>query len=334
MSTTATSEAVVPVPSIPRFAVRTPYARRIPLRTLALAAILVVGTGAKRGGTRSEPCPDGRFLAAQGLPALGAASTTPPLVVLEGTQVSIPDLCAPARVKRTAKRQGTVLQAVWPHCGDLPGKVRLRATIEPGCGTMTGTLRDARAKLNATFAAALSACGDGTIDRGGGEACDGTGCAPDTHCADDCTACLPDPTTSTTSTTHTTSSTSTTTSTTSTTVPGEVNVCIPDLAEDHTGEAAVSIAFGGTVLKATYAPRCLRVSAGTEVTFVGEFDHHPLAGGVVVDGVATLDPASPFFPTTSTGSSKPFVLDTPGTYGFYCTIHVEVGMVGAVFVVP
>jgi plastocyanin len=314
--------------------VRTPYPRRIPLRALALAAILVVGTAAKRGGTRPEACPDGRFLAAQGLPALGAAAATPQLVVLAGTEVSIPDLCAPARVKRAAKRQGTVLQAVWPHCGDLPGKVRLRATIAPGCAAMTGTLRDARAKLQTTFTAALSTCGDRVVDPGRGEACDGTGCAPDTHCTDDCTACAPDPTTSTTSSSRTTSSTSTTSSTTSTTVPGEVNVCIPDLAEDHTGEAAVSIAFGGTLLKAAYAPRCLRVSAGTEVTFVGEFIHHPLAGGEVLDGIATLDPTSPFSPTTSDGDSKSFVLDTPGTFGFYCTIHVEIGMFGAVFVVP
>jgi plastocyanin len=147
-------------------------------------------------------------------------------------------------------------------------------------------------------------------------------------------------TTSTSSTTSTTLSgeeTTTTTApggaTTTTTIPpGVVNGCALDAAEDLTGQTGVTVAFPVDGL--AYSPSCFRVSAGTEVTFTGFFAGHPLVGGTTSGGVDTPDPSSPFAPTTSSGTSRAFLLDTPGAYGFYCDFHFAAGMQGAVVVVP
>jgi plastocyanin len=109
------------------------------------------------------------------------------------------------------------------------------------------------------------------------------------------------------------------------------NDCDPATAIDLTRMPAVTVEFGGEHgLK--YAPRCLRVSAGTAVTFSGDFTVHPLVGGLVAAGMKQPAGAGPFFPTTMLGASKEFVLDAPGEHGFYCDSHALEGMKGAVFV--
>jgi plastocyanin len=111
-----------------------------------------------------------------------------------------------------------------------------------------------------------------------------------------------------------------------------LNGCDPATAEDHTGQATLSVNFAGA--GTAYTPKCFKVSAGTQVTFTGQFNAHPLVGGVVVGAVATPDNTSPFMPMTTTGTTKTFVLSTPGPYGFYCDTHYLADMVGAAFVVP
>ena len=98
-------------------------------------------------------------------------------------------------------------------------------------------------------------------------------------------------------------------------------------AEDHTGEAQVTIT--SEVVK--YSPRCLRVSAGTDVIFLSDFDSHPLRGGVVVDGQGVVDPMSPITPQ-DTGTTATFTLPDVGEVPFFCAFHASIGMFGTIFV--
>jgi plastocyanin len=57
-----------------------------------------------------------------------------------------------------------------------------------------------------------------------------------------------------------------------------------------------------------YSPRAVSINAGDTATFSGDFASHPL---VWSDGSVT-----------STGSSKTFTFTHPGTYAYYCQLHV------------
>lgn len=69
---------------------------------------------------------------------------------------------------------------------------------------------------------------------------------------------------------------------------------------------------------AVSAERCMKIRAGQQVVFDGDFEAHPLEalGG---------DVPSPF-------SSASWVFAEPGVFGYICTIHAE--MTGAIWVVP
>jgi plastocyanin len=127
--------------------------------------------------------------------------------------------------------------------------------------------------------------------------------------------------------------------TTTTTLPstggmgGAVNACHPDSATDMRGQMQVTVRFGGA-LGFSYDPACFMVSPGTQVTFSGEFDQHPLVGGEVSGGMKVPDPSSPFGGPTSSGTSKTVMLQAAGTFPFYCNIHALIGMKGAAFVAP
>jgi plastocyanin len=114
---------------------------------------------------------------------------------------------------------------------------------------------------------------------------------------------------------------------------GAVNACHPDSAKDMRGQMQVTVHFG-SALGFTYDPACFIVSPGTQVTFSGEFDQHPLVGGDVSMGMKVPDPSSPIGGPTSNGTSKTVMLQTAGTFPFYCDIHALVGMKGAAFVEP
>lgn len=98
-------------------------------------------------------------------------------------------------------------------------------------------------------------------------------------------------------------------------------------AEDRTNDAAVAIASEGV----NYTPRCVRVAAGTQVTFNSNFQMHPLRGGEVVDEVGIVDPNSPITPVDS-GATATFVLDEPGEYPYFCSFHASLGMFGTIWV--
>jgi plastocyanin len=111
-----------------------------------------------------------------------------------------------------------------------------------------------------------------------------------------------------------------------------LNGCAPGEIVDRTLTAEVTIEFGNT-LGHKYAPRCLRISAGTRITFSGNLLQHPLVGGTVREGVRSPDRMSPI-PNTMNGSSVAFELAEVGEYPFYCDTHTDLGMYGAIFVVP
>ncbi len=90
--------------------------------------------------------------------------------------------------------------------------------------------------------------------------------------------------------------------------------------------AGTSIDFGGG--NDRYVPKCLRLTAGQAVTFMGNFNNHPMhqACGPVAQALGA-----------TSGTNAQFTLTVPGVYGFYCSQHGDstgTGMAGAIEVVP
>lgn len=165
--------------------------------SVALAALsldLVAGAlAAKR--PKPEPCAGGRFLVA-GDPLLPGGTATPDAVIV-GDTASIASGCAPVRVRVKATKKGTRLTAKWKSCTGITGKAQMTGTIDPTCQTLSGKLRAKKAKLKRTFTATLGRCGDGVVDAGAGEVCEGGGaCTGGTCNAATCT-CTPDQTSNT-----------------------------------------------------------------------------------------------------------------------------------------
>jgi plastocyanin len=79
--------------------------------------------------------------------------------------------------------------------------------------------------------------------------------------------------------------------------------------------AGSTIAFGGSV-GFDYAPRCLKVPAGTTVTFSGDFATHPLIPSAI-RGTITGNPIV----ATSSGATATFTFANPGFYAYLCMIH-------------
>jgi plastocyanin len=115
-------------------------------------------------------------------------------------------------------------------------------------------------------------------------------------------------------------------------VCSQVNGCDLSTATDLTGGAPVTVTFANGNF--TYAPKCIKVTQGTVVTFNGGFASHPLTAGAVVAGAKVPAATGPFVPATSTGTTKDFPMTSAGTFPYYCDPHALGGMTGAVFVVP
>jgi plastocyanin len=113
-------------------------------------------------------------------------------------------------------------------------------------------------------------------------------------------------------------------------VATSINGCTIGTATDMTGQANVAISFASF----SYTPQCVKVTAGTVVTFNGSFASHPLLGGQDVSGTGVPAASGPFVPVTNTGTTAPFTMSTAATFPYYCTAHVGSGMEGVVFVVP
>ena len=100
-----------------------------------------------------------------------------------------------------------------------------------------------------------------------------------------------------------------------------VNGCLDTDYVDDTSMANVTINFGGG-LGLSYSPKCVKVSAGTHVTFSGDFLVHPLGPMCGPSSALTA---------TSTGTSATFTLSPAGDYGYQCLTHGPTyNMVGAI----
>ena len=93
-----------------------------------------------------------------------------------------------------------------------------------------------------------------------------------------------------------------------------------------------TIAYGGSTF--TYTPACLKVAAGTAVTFspasaTDSFALHPLTASTY-----GTQP-SPIVTPTGAAASATFTFTTPGFYAYYCAFHgsdAGLGMSGVVWV--
>jgi len=110
---------------------------------------------------------------------------------------------------------------------------------------------------------------------------------------------------------------------------GEVNGCMGDSAMDLTGSTAVTI----TDIDAWEVPHsaCIIVSQGTAVTWKGDFDEHPLVGGV---SPATA-PGSPITQAGSTSGTADATItfSATGRFPYFCDVHTNT-MLGVVYVIP
>src|SRR5262249_59158701 len=100
------------------------------------------------------------------------------LLVLENRTIAIGTLCTAQRAKLARTRRGTAVKVVFrgADCPSINGKVRLTALITD-CSTISGRVK-APGKPAVQFTGATSVCGDGVVDAGSNEQCDGssTGC--------------------------------------------------------------------------------------------------------------------------------------------------------------
>lgn len=109
---------------------------------------------------RPTPCAGGRFVVHEA-PLVGdAVGPSPDVIVFDAAQVAVASGCRATAVRRTASKRGTTLKATWPSCAGATGPVRLKAKVDPTCGTMTGTLvaKKARPRLRRRFTAGLEQC--------------------------------------------------------------------------------------------------------------------------------------------------------------------------------
>jgi hypothetical protein len=133
-------------------------------------------------------CGSGRYLLPPGQRLVtGPAAPALDAVILAGDAISIASGCPAQPARRKGRKSGTRIKVRWPAnaCGELRGRVRLIATIDPACGVMQGKL--VAKKLKQTFRATRSTCGDGTVDRGGLETCE----PPTSSCDATCGAGVP-----------------------------------------------------------------------------------------------------------------------------------------------
>lgn len=98
--------------------------------------------------------------------------------------------------------------------------------------------------------------------------------------------------------------------------------------------ARTAVAINTVVGQNRYSPSCVLVSIGTTVTFNSNFGNHPLYGGTVSGGTATIDPASPIGAHGSGSVPVAVTFDQLGEFPFFCDFHFQDGMMGSVLVDP
>lgn len=91
----------------------------------------------------------------------GSGSSHGRVVALAGGMVSVDGVCPPVAAKVRHRRRGTTIKAAWPACTSVPGRVKLRATIEgDDCATLRGTVIARKARPRKTRFTATRMSGD------------------------------------------------------------------------------------------------------------------------------------------------------------------------------
>ncbi len=157
----------------------------IGMLSLALSAGLLALAAPPASAAPKPPlCSAGRF-AVEGDPLIGPGGE---VVVLQNKRLSIGSLCAERRAKLRRRKKGTTVISAFPKggCQGVTGRVRVKALITDDCSLMTGTITIAGQVSD--FTARTSVCGDGVVDGGNGEQCDGsaTGCDAGAQCNQAC----------------------------------------------------------------------------------------------------------------------------------------------------
>jgi plastocyanin len=109
--------------------------------------------------------------------------------------------------------------------------------------------------------------------------------------------------------------------------PLEAHGCTFATATDRTGEANVTITDISAWVVVHNA--CIIVDAGTTVTWEGNFDSHPLRGGVSPspDAANPIEMAGP----GSGATPVSVMLNMAGDYPYYCGLHFS-SMAGVIYV--
>jgi len=165
---------------------------------LALGSLLVALLAADAQASDRPPiCPDARYVVEAELPDDASGRF---LVRIEDDRVFFETFCTGrhwGRIRRT--RRGPRLRARLRGCESLGRSVRVAATVTDGCETFAGAMQvDGKRPRRRTLRATRSRCGDGVVDGGNGETCDGAGGCVEGHaCGEQC-VCTALPTTTTT----------------------------------------------------------------------------------------------------------------------------------------
>ena len=158
---------------------------------VAILPLLVIAAHAKKP---TVDCPGGRFLV-QGRQLVAGTGTGPDDVMIDRASrvVSIGSGCPAVSATVLPTSKGTRIHAVWPvgACTGLKGRAQLKARILPGCRLLSGTLVAKKLRKPFKDIPLSTGCGDGLVDPGLGETCDGaTGCGAGEHCVG-CDVCAP-----------------------------------------------------------------------------------------------------------------------------------------------
>jgi plastocyanin len=108
-----------------------------------------------------------------------------------------------------------------------------------------------------------------------------------------------------------------------------VNGCQQGDYVDQTAGGLHHVEFGNA-LGIQYVPRCLIVSPGQTVSFIGNMGPHPLSHGAV-GGTDPGDSPNPIFDITA-GSGVTVTFPDRGYFPYHCVVHAGLGMTGTVLV--
>ncbi len=136
-------------------------------------------------------CPPGRYLIDGAKPQTPGGSTIAEALIVEDAGISLAPTCANRVFSRTRPgRRFERVRAGFSACSNTVGLVAVRGRINADCSLMRGVLSTPAHHGAFAFRAPLSICGDGRVDTGNGEQCDGANdalcsglCLGDCHCA-------------------------------------------------------------------------------------------------------------------------------------------------------